>query len=157
GEPRLDGAEALSRIDEAFGRAVRRCVAGTGHLGISLSGGLDSRTILAAIDTERTPLTAVSLGLDGSIDIRAAERMARLVNIPHRRYQLDGTFLSRFEDHLRWMVHLTDGHYLCQCIVMPTLPLYRELGIEVLLRGHAGELMHMDKAYNYSLDRPALA
>jgi hypothetical protein len=40
---------------------------------------------------------------------------------------------------------------------MPTLPLYRELGIEVLLRGHAGELMHMRKAYNYSLDREALA
>ena len=39
---------------------------------------------------------------------------------------------------------------------MPTLPLYRELGIEVLLRGHAGELLHMDKAYNYSLDRAAL-
>jgi asparagine synthase (glutamine-hydrolysing) len=40
---------------------------------------------------------------------------------------------------------------------MPTLPVYRELGVEVLLRGHAGELLHMDKAYNYSLDREALA
>ena len=55
------------------------------------------------------------------------------------------------------MVHLTDGHYLSQCIVMPTLPRYRELGIEVLLRGHAGELMHMHKAYNFSLDAEALA
>jgi hypothetical protein len=54
------------------------------------------------------------------------------------------------------MVRLTDGHYLCQCIVMPSLPLYRELGIEVLLRGHGGELMHMHKAYNYSLDREGL-
>src|SRR5207249_7560868 len=42
-------------------------------------------------------------------------------------------------------------------IVVPTLPIYRELGVEVLLRGHAGELMHMDKAYNFSLDRAALA
>jgi asparagine synthetase B (glutamine-hydrolysing) len=40
---------------------------------------------------------------------------------------------------------------------MPTLPLYRELGIEVLLRGHAGELMHMNKAYNFSVDHDALA
>jgi asparagine synthase (glutamine-hydrolysing) len=39
---------------------------------------------------------------------------------------------------------------------MPTLPLYRELGVEALLRGHAGELMHMTKAYNFSLDRDAL-
>jgi hypothetical protein len=39
---------------------------------------------------------------------------------------------------------------------MPTLSLYRDLSIEVLLRGHAGELMHMRKAYNYSLDDEAL-
>jgi asparagine synthase (glutamine-hydrolysing) len=156
GGPRLDGAEAIDRIDEAFGRAVERCTAGTDRLGISLSGGLDSRTILAAIDTERTPLTAVSLGLDGSIDTLSAGRMARLTRTPHYRYELDGAFLAEFEDHLRWMVHLTDGQYLCQCIVMPTLPFYRRLGIEVLLRGHAGELMHMDKAYNYSVDREAL-
>jgi hypothetical protein len=31
------------------------------------------------------------------------------------------------------------------------------LGIEVLLRGHAGELMHLSKAYNFSLDRAAIA
>src|SRR5262249_1507073 len=40
---------------------------------------------------------------------------------------------------------------------MPTLPVYRDLGIEVLLRGHAGELMHMRKAYSFSLDDEALA
>ena len=55
------------------------------------------------------------------------------------------------------MVHLTDGHYLSQCIVIPTLPVYRQLGIKVLLRGHAGELLHMGKAYNFSLDDSALA
>jgi hypothetical protein len=58
---------------------------------------------------------------------------------------------------MRDMVRLTDGQYLDQCIVMPTLPLYRRLGIEVLVRGHAGELMHMNKAYNFSLDRAGLA
>jgi asparagine synthase (glutamine-hydrolysing) len=39
---------------------------------------------------------------------------------------------------------------------VPTLGIYRELGIEVLLRGHAGELLHMNKAYNYSLDQSVL-
>ena len=51
------------------------------------------------------------------------------------------------------MVELTDGHYLSQCIVLPTFPLIREWGIQVLLRGHAGELMHFNKAYNFSLDQ----
>jgi asparagine synthase (glutamine-hydrolysing) len=157
GGPAVDGAEALDRIDEAFARAVGRCTAGTGRLGISLSGGLDSRTILAAIDTEATPVTAVSLGLDGSIDVAGAAAMARATGSAFHRHELDGAFLSEFADHLRWMVHLTDGQYLCQCIVMPTLPLYPRLGIDVLLRGHGGELLHMDKAYNYSVDRDVLS
>jgi asparagine synthase (glutamine-hydrolysing) len=70
---------------------------------------------------------------------------------------LDADFLARFGQHMQQMVALTDGQYLSQCIVLPTLPVYRELGIRALLRGHAGELLHLSKAYNYSLDAAALA
>src|SRR5207253_5362995 len=111
---------------------------------------------LAAMDRS-APVTSISLGMEGGYDHEAAARMAGLVGQPHRRYVLDNRFLADYERHMRWMVHLTDGHYLCQCIVMPSLPFYREAGIEVLLRGHAGELMHMTKAYNFSLDKAALA
>jgi len=149
--------DLLDRIDEAFGRAVERRVRNAEGLGLSLSGGLDARTILAAIDHERVPITTVSIGIDGCLDHRSATQLANLSGCPHHCYTLDDRFLDRFEQHLRHMVHLTDGHYLSQCIVMPTLPVYRELGIKVLLRGHAGELMHMEKAYNFSLDREALA
>jgi asparagine synthase (glutamine-hydrolysing) len=157
GAPEAPGADALDRIDEAFQRAVDRRVGGGRGLGISLSGGLDARTIFAAVDHERVPLTSVSIGVEGSLDHVSATRIAEIANRPHHQYHLEGGFLSRFEEHMRRMVHLTDGHYLCQCIVMPSLPVYRELGIEVLLRGHAGELMHMNKAYNFSLDRRVLA
>jgi asparagine synthase (glutamine-hydrolysing) len=145
----------LDRIDHAFGQAVERCTAGSNRLGLSLSGGLDSRTILAAVEPQR-PLTTVSIGMDGSMDHRSAAEMARLAQRQHHSCLLDERFLASFGDHLRHMVRLTDGHYLSQCIVMPTLRRYRELGIEVLLRGHAGELLHMHKAYNFSLDGEAL-
>ncbi len=156
GQEKCSETEILDRIDTAFKRAVDRRVQGTDHLGISLSGGLDARTILGAVDSDR-PLTSVTMGMEGSIDHRSSERLARLANRPHHRYVLNRQFLADFEKHMRRMVHLTDGHYLSQCIVMPTLPFYRELGIEVLLRGHAGELMHMDKAYNFSMDSHALS
>jgi len=151
----LTQSQILDRLDESFKIAVDRRVQGTENLGISLSGGLDSRTILANIDPNR-PLTSVCLGMEGSIDHDSAAEMARLTGRPHHRYVLNTEFLAHFEEHLRHMVHLTDGHYLSQCIVIPTLPLYRELGIEVLLRGHAGELMHMEKAYNFSLNKEAM-
>jgi asparagine synthase (glutamine-hydrolysing) len=146
----------LARIQEAFRAAIQRSIVGTKRLGLSLSGGLDSRTLLAAIPPNRS-LTTVSMGVDGGIDHRCAEQMARLANRPHHRCVLNEAFLGQFEQHLNRMVRLTDGHYLCQCIVMPTLPVYRDLGIQILLRGHAGELMHIRKAYNFSLDRRALA
>src|SRR5262249_25100061 len=137
-------------------RSVDRCGGGTQRLGLSLSGGLDARTILGTMDPDR-PLTTFCMGMTGSMDLRCAAQMASLTGRVHRDVVLDDHFLSCFEKHLHDMVRLTDGHYLSQCIVMPTLPVYREMGIEVLLRGHAGELMHMTKAYNFSLDHAALS
>lgn len=154
GTPTRGAEEAVERIDTAFTRAVERCTADCDGLGLSLSGGMDARTILALADR---PLTTLSLGMAGSMDHRSAAAMARLAGCTHHQVVLGQEFLSRYDTHLRHMVRLTDGQYLCQCIVMPTLPIYRDLGIRVLLRGHAGELMHMTKAYNFSLDRGVLA
>ncbi len=149
-------AQLLERMDHAFGKAVERCLAGPGRLGLSLSGGLDARTILGVANDD-IPLTTVCIGMDGSMDHRSAVEMARLTNRTHHQCLLGEGFLARFEEHLRHMVRLTDGQYLSQCIVMPTLSVYRDLGIQFLLRGHAGELMHMTKAYSFSLDQEALA
>jgi asparagine synthase (glutamine-hydrolysing) len=149
-------AELLDRIDDAFKQAVDRRALGAERLGLSLSGGLDARSILGVMEPG-TPLTTVTMGMEGSIDHRNSRQMAEIAGCRHHSYYLNTQFLRDFEKHLRWLVHVTDGHYQSQCVTVPTLPLYRELGIEVLLRGHAGELLHMDKAYSYSLDKAALA
>jgi asparagine synthase (glutamine-hydrolysing) len=149
-------AEALDRIDHAFAASVQRMTVDAKGLGLSLSGGLDARTLLGVFGSGKQ-LTTLSLGMAGSMDHRSAAEMARLLGYPHRQVVLDEQFLTDFEGHLRHMVRLTDGQYLCQCIVMPTLPIYRDLGVRTLLRGHAGELMHMTKAYNFSVNDQALA
>jgi len=143
-------SEALTMLDECFGRAVERRTAGDHRLGLSLSGGLDARTILAAVPQGRQ-IKSISLGIPGSIDHRAASELARLAGAQHHCHFLQNDFLDRFPGHLQSLVHLTDGHYLDQAITVPTLPVYRELGIDVVLRGHAGELFHMDKAYAFSI------
>ena len=154
--PFASRSEALERIVSGFEQSVERCSRGAQRLGLSLSGGLDARTILGTMSPNRQ-LTTLSMGMTGSMDLHCAAQMAALTGREHHDVVLDERFLSCFEKHLHDMVRLTDGHYLSQCIVMPTLPVYRELGIEVLLRGHAGELMHMTKAYNFSVDRTAIS
>jgi asparagine synthase (glutamine-hydrolysing) len=149
--------DQIERIDQAFKAAIdRRTESATGCLGLALSGGLDARTILAVVDHERVPVKTLCLGMAGSRDHRSSKQLATIVGCQHYNHTLDQKFLADFETHFRDMVRLTDGQYLSQCIIMPTLPVYRDLGIQVLLRGHGGELLHMCKAYNYSLDKDGL-
>jgi len=150
-----DTIALVTALDDALTAAVSRRAQPGEHLGLSLSGGLDARTLLGLMPAGRDVKT-VSIGIQGSIDHRGAAELARLAGVPHHEYYLDASFLSGFERHLREMVRLTDGHYLDQGIVMTTLPMYRELGIDYLLRGHGGELLHMRKAYAFSLDGRAL-
>lgn len=151
-----DDREALSRVNAAFGRAVERRVAGPAQLGLSLSGGLDGRTILGTIPKGSVHVKSLSVGIAGSIDHRAASQLAALAGAEHHCQILESDFLDVFPIHLIKLVYLTDGHYLDQAITVPTIPVYRELGIEALFRGHAGELLHMDKAYAFSIRRGEL-
>jgi asparagine synthase (glutamine-hydrolysing) len=153
---RLTAAESLEALDARLKLAVDRRTHGASRLGLSLSGGLDARTVLGLVDTDAIKPTCVSLGMEGSLDQRSARRLAELVACDYHTLVLDQDFLANFEQHLVDMVDLTDGHYLSQCIVMPTLPLYARLGVATLLRGHAGELIHLRKAYNFSLDDSVL-
>ena len=148
-------AEAVDRLETALAAAVKRRTGAGERLGLSLSSGLDARTLLALVPAGRN-LKSVSIGIGGGIDHRGATALAALAGVPHHCYVLDDAFLGKDEEYLRSMIALTDGHYLDQGIVMPTLPTYRDLGIDVLLRGHGGELLHMRKAYAFSLDDGAL-
>ncbi len=149
----LSENEWIERIDDRLKASVDAQTLDTEHLGIALSGGLDARTVLGLTDHKRVAMTCFSLGMEGSLDVNSARRLAGLAGYPYHFCTLDENFLGNFSRHLERMVELTDGHYLSQCIVLPTFPLIREWGIRVLLRGHAGELMHLHKAYNFSLDQ----
>lgn len=130
-------------------------------LGISLSGGLDARSVLGMIPPElQKKMTSVALGVPGSADHRLATALAERAGTNHFNYELNTDFLQNYDDALTEMVRLTDGQYLSSSIVIPTLNFYREKGLKTLLRGHAGELFHMSKAYAFSMkeaDRKSMA
>ena len=72
--------------------------------------------------------------------LETIESMAALTNRKHHSCILDQRVMARFLEQLEQTVHLTDGTMLSQGIMQHTLPVYRELEIEVLLRGHAGQV-----------------
>ncbi|MDO4576225.1 MAG: asparagine synthase-related protein [Planctomycetia bacterium] len=148
-----DSGVTVDDVAEAFHAAVLRQTKGTQLLGVSLSGGLDARSILGMLPPEQlAETTTVSLGVPGSADLCLASEMAKLAGTRHFNYELNTDFLDRYGACQEEMVRLTDAHYLSSSIVIPTLSFYREQGIQTLLRGHAGELFHMSKAYAFSLE-----
>ena len=73
---RVDMREAAEELARRFRLAVaRRCRPGE-RVGVSLSGGLDSRAIVAAAPERDEPLATLTFGRLDSLDVRIARRVA---------------------------------------------------------------------------------
>lgn len=77
---------------------------------LALSGGLDSRTMLAALlGGPHAPLL-VSYGVPGSDDLRLAEAVAAAAGFPHRSLPLEPGYLTRGAEESVW---LAEGSVRC--------------------------------------------
>jgi len=96
---RVDAGDALDECSRLFERSV---VARTrrGRTALLLSGGLDSRTILA-FTPEPTRQLTLTYGASGSLDVTIAEKIARTAGSPHE--------WDPYEDG-RWVQHIADTY-----------------------------------------------
>jgi asparagine synthase (glutamine-hydrolysing) len=134
-------ADYLQQLTTAFRSAVERDIGGPHRFGISLSGGLDSRTILSAVDSKRHPISSFTLGIQGCADQVIAQKLAGLAGTQHHFFQLDDRYLVDFLPNLEKMVSLSDGMYLSHGLTeILALRFLEETGTEVLIRGHGAEL-----------------
>lgn len=156
GGPYVRPAEALPRISELFQSAVARCFESGRICGLSLSGGLDSRTLLAVVDHRRHRVQTLTLDVPGGGDQRLASEIAHHTNgIENHHFLInDETFFARWPEYLRETVFLSDGLFFDEaCVMMRTVGAYRELGVDRVLRGHGGELARMHQAYELRCNR----
>jgi asparagine synthase (glutamine-hydrolysing) len=146
-------AEYLVTLCEAFNDAVHRTLRGEHRFGISLSGGLDSRAILSAIDCAQTPIAAYTLGEQGCADEVIAKKLAQIAGATHYFDAIDSQYLEGFLPNLGQMVSLTDGMYLSHGLTeMLALQLLEKSDCSVLLRGHGGELAKASLAWPLHTD-----
>jgi asparagine synthase (glutamine-hydrolysing) len=139
--PRLDRPAYVDAVRAAFERGVARCLAGPHRFGLSLSGGLDSRAVLSAVNGYAPRLVTYTLGVPGCADEVIANRLSRLAGTDHRFFALDDQYLRDFLPNQARMVSMTDGLYLSHGLTeMLAIEFLKGTGIEVLLRGHGGEL-----------------
>lgn len=100
-----------STFQETFDRILPRYFGNETRMGISLTGGLDSRLIMASLPlTSQVPICYTFSGSDGqTIDDRLAAQVSSACQLEHQLLRLGDDFFSDFGSHADQAVYLTDG------------------------------------------------
>lgn len=130
--------EAVEEAAELFKNAIISATQGSHRSGIYLSGGLDSRQILAAL-SETRGLPTFSFGPDGSPDILYARKCARIAGTQHHEFFMEngnwlreiGTQHTQLSEGFHCLWH---AHNLWQADVAGK-------SIDINLHGHFGDLL----------------
>ena len=112
-QPILPGEAFEARFQETFKRILPRYFESDSGIGISLTGGLDTRMIMACLpDTSKKPLCYTFSGEIGeTLDDRLAARVAKACGLEHRLLRIGADFFSDFASHVDRTVYVTDGYF----------------------------------------------
>lgn len=93
----IDEREIIEEIGRLFKESVRKRVNNDERIGITLSGGLDSRAILAAVPEDYKPLHTFTFGQEGCNDVKIASKVSKVKGTEHHALVLgfDNWFMPR--------------------------------------------------------------
>ena len=110
-QPALSEADFYGKLKETWTRVLPRYFVGKQSVGLSLTGGVDSRMILAW--APRLPGTLPCYTWGGTYrdcaDVKIARKAARLCQQPHNTIVVGAEFLSQFSDLAERTVYVSDG------------------------------------------------
>lgn len=111
GQSVLSGPEFEEAAVAVFPKIVRRYWRSSQPLAVSLTGGLDSRLIMAYLREEaQAPNCYTFDGLyKESIDVKIARKVAKICGCPHKVLALDRSFLGSFAPLAERTVYISDG------------------------------------------------
>jgi asparagine synthase (glutamine-hydrolysing) len=110
-QEKLEPERYYRELQDVFARNLPRYFVSHEPIGMSLTGGLDTRMIMAWQKSEPGSLPCYTFGsmLRENQDVRVARRVARACKQPHRVLAAGSEFLSRFPEYAERAIYLTDG------------------------------------------------
>jgi asparagine synthase (glutamine-hydrolysing) len=130
--------ELVEELGSRFKKAVRRQCADNRRVGVTLSGGLDSRCIVAAAAAENIPVQTFTWGKPASYDRMFARNVSSVFKTHHHDCDYEyRNFENRFEQAGRiteGMINYFDCHMLAHLHLL-------EGNVDVVLNGYAGDLV----------------
>jgi asparagine synthase (glutamine-hydrolysing) len=118
-QPVLDSYEFYNQLRNVFSRNLSRYFAGHENVGISLTGGLDSRMIMAWHKGNQGTLPCYTFGgiYRDCQDVTIARKVAQACGQTHNVLTVGEDFLSQFPYYSERAVFLTDG-----CVTVENAP-----------------------------------
>ena len=148
----------LEEINGNFKRAVNLSLMKDKPNLISLSGGLDSRAVLSAVDVDQYNISTYTLGVTGCADQKLADRMAHVMGIENKFLEMNQGYLERFVENIKRMVFLADGMYLTHGVTeIIAREFLEENSFATLLRGHGGEIAKASLAWPFCVNSHVLS
>jgi asparagine synthase (glutamine-hydrolysing) len=107
----LDAENYYARLRDAFTTALPRYFNGKENIGVSLTGGLDTRIIMAWRKAQAGSLPCYTFGsmYRENQDVYLARRVAKICEQPYQVITVDGTCLAKFPHYAERTLYLTDG------------------------------------------------
>jgi asparagine synthase (glutamine-hydrolysing) len=110
-QPPLEPGAYYNELRDVFSRNLPRYFNGQERVGVSLTGGLDTRMIMAWHERAAGSLPCYTFGgtFRDCRDATIAREVARVCRQPHQVIRVGDEFLSRFSYYAERTVYLTDG------------------------------------------------
>src|SRR5437868_13084071 len=107
----LSGSQFYEKLRETWTRVLPRYFRGKQPIGLSLTGGVDSRLILACASRPPGTLPCYTWGgkYRDCADVKIARRTAKICQQPHQTIVVGADFLSQFPDLAERAVYISDG------------------------------------------------
>jgi asparagine synthase (glutamine-hydrolysing) len=107
----LQPEEYYTRVRDSFVNSLPRYFNGPERVGVSLTGGLDTRIIMAWRKAPPGTLPCYTFGsmYRDNQDVLLARKVARICGQPHQTITTGEEFLSRFPHYAERTTYLTDG------------------------------------------------
>jgi asparagine synthase (glutamine-hydrolysing) len=110
-QPRLDEADYAQRLSETFARIVPKYLRGDQRIGMSLTGGIDGRMIMACADVSAGEMPCYTFGgpYRECQDVLLARRVALSCRQPHEVITVGDDFIRQFTGLAAESIYLSDG------------------------------------------------
>jgi asparagine synthase (glutamine-hydrolysing) len=110
-QPELSESDFYEKLKETWRRVLPKYFRGKQSIGLSLTGGVDSRMILAWARRPPGALPCYTWGgtYRDCVDVRIARRTAKLCRQSHNTIPVGAEFLSQFHDLAERAVYISDG------------------------------------------------